>query len=84
MIADIGVRTCTMAEVDRRGMAAVVEEAVRRALDGTDGLHLSVDMDALDPTVAPGVSVPEPGGLTFREARLLMEGVAESGGLRSK
>jgi len=83
VIADIGVRTCTMAEVNRRGMAAVVEEAVRRALDRTDGLHLSVDMDALDPTVAPGVSVPEPGGLTFREARLLMEGVAASGALRS-
>ena len=83
VIADIGVRTCTMEEVDRRGMFAVVEEAVDRALDGTDGLHLSVDMDALDPTVAPGVSVPEPGGLTFREARLLMERVGASGGLRS-
>ncbi len=83
VVADIGVRTCTMEEVDRRGMAAVVEDAVRWALDGNDGLHLSVDMDALDPAVAPGVSVPEPGGLTFREARLLMERVAESGGLRS-
>ena len=83
VIADIGVRTCTVEEVDRRGMLAVVDDALRRALDGTDGLHLSVDMDALDPTVAPGVSVPEPGGLTFREARLLMERVAESAGLRS-
>lgn len=83
VIADIGVRTCTMEEVDRRGMLAVVDEALRLALDGTDGLHLSVDMDALDPAVAPGVSVPEPGGLTFREARLLMERIAESGGLRS-
>lgn len=83
VIADIGVRTCTMEEVDRRGMGAVVDDALQLALDRTDGLHLSVDMDALDPEVAPGVSVPEPGGLTFREARLLMERVAESGGLRS-
>ena len=83
VIADIGVQTYTMEEVHRRGMAPVAEEAVRRALDGTGGLHLSVDLDALDPTVAPGVSVPEPGGLTLGEARLLMERVAQCGRLRS-
>lgn len=83
MVAELGVRVYTMEEVDRRGFAVVAEEATRRALDGADGLHLSLDMDGLDPEVAPGVGTPVPGGLTYREAHTLMECVAASGGLRS-
>lgn len=67
----------------RRTGLAVAGEALIRALDGTDGFHLNIDMDALDPEAAPGVSYPVPGGLTFGEARVLMQGVALSGGLRS-
>ncbi len=83
MPAELGFRVFTMEEVDRRGMYAVAKDAVERALDGTRGLHLSIDMDGLDPDVAPGVGTPEAGGLTLREAHTLMECVAASGGLRS-
>ncbi len=83
ILADLGFRAITMEEVDRRGIAATAEEAVDRVLDGTRGFHLSIDMDGLDPDVAPGVGTPEPGGLTLREAWTLMECVAASGGLRS-
>ena len=83
VVAELGVRVFTMEEIDRRGFYPMVEEAVARALDGTDGFHLSLDMDGLDPDVAPGVGTPVPGGLTYREAHTLMERVAASGGLRS-
>ena len=82
-IAGLGVRVYTMEEVDRRGIGPVVDEALALALAGTDGFHLSLDMDGLDPSVAPGVGTPVPGGLTYREAHALMEAVAASGGLRS-
>jgi arginase len=83
MVAELGVRVFTMEEIDRRGVYPVVEEAVARALAGTDGFHLSLDMDGLDPDVAPGVGTPVPGGLTYREAHTIMECAAASGGLRS-
>lgn len=83
VVAELGVRVFTMEEIDRRGLYPVVEEAVARALGGTDGFHLSLDMDGLDPDVAPGVGTPVPGGLTYREAHTIMECVATSGGLRS-
>ena len=83
VVADLGVRVYAMEEVDRRGFATVVDEAISRVLDGTEGMHLSLDMDGLDPEVAPGVGTPVRGGLSYREAHTLMEAVAESGGLRS-
>src|SRR5690606_26188430 len=72
----------TMTEIDRRG----VEHAVRSALDhlaGTAFLHVSVDLDAVDPMFAPGVGTPVRGGLSYREAHLALELVAESGRLDS-
>ena len=83
VVAELGVRVYTMEEVDRRGFATVVDEAIARVLDGTEGMHLSLDMDGLDPEIAPGVGTPVRGGLSYREAHSLMEAVAESGGLRS-
>ncbi len=83
MPAELGFGVFTMEEVDRRGIHPVAEDAVARALDGTRGFHLSIDLDGLDPDVAPGVGTPEPGGLTLREAQTVMECVAASGGLRS-
>jgi len=68
----------TMSEVDERGIAEVTREALRR-LRHCDRLHVSLDMDSLDPMYAPGVGTPVPGGLTFREAHLLLELVAADG-----
>ena len=75
---DAGVRVYTMSEIDRVG----IERAVRESLDRVAGggfVHVSLDMDVLDPAVAPGVGTPVRGGLTYREAHLALELVAESG-----
>jgi arginase len=74
-----GLKVFTMRDIDERGMRAVMTEAIERALAGTSGIHVSIDMDALDPSTAPGVATPCPGGLTFREARLAMELLADTG-----
>lgn len=73
-----GVGIYTMTEIDERGIAQVAREALRR-LGHHAHLHISLDMDSLDPTEAPGVGTPVPGGLTYREAHLLMELIAASG-----
>jgi arginase len=73
----------TMHDIDRRGMAAVMDEALGFISAGTDGVHLSLDLDALDPRDAPGVGTPVPGGISYREAHLAMELIAQSGHLRS-
>jgi arginase len=78
LLREAGVRVFTMSEIDRIG----VERAAHEALDHVSGaafVHVSLDMDALDPEVAPGVGTPVPGGLTYREAHLALELVAESG-----
>lgn len=77
-----GVTAITMAEIDRIGMAAAMERAIEIASHG-QGIHLSLDMDAIDPDDAPGVGTPVRGGLTYREAQLAMEMLAASGRLRS-
>ncbi|HVR88793.1 MAG TPA: arginase [Candidatus Limnocylindria bacterium] len=77
-----GVTPITMTDIDRTGMAAAMERAIAVAAKG-DGIHLSLDMDAIDPDVAPGVGTPVRGGLTYREAQLAMEMLAASGKLRS-
>jgi arginase len=74
----LGLRVFTMSHLDRIG----IERAMREALDHVSGsgfVHVSLDLDAVDPTVAPGVGTPVPGGLSYREAHLAMELVAESG-----
>jgi arginase len=78
-----GVHVRTMTDIDRRGMDDVTREAIALATDGAEALHVSFDMDVVDPTEAPGVGTPVPGGITYREAHLAMELVAESGRLRS-
>ena len=79
---ELGLRVLTIADIDRRGMSAVADEALE-ALAHTDRLHVSLDADVLDPAVAPGVGTPVVGGLTYREAHLLMEVIAEDGRLAS-
>ena len=70
-----------MSEIDERGVAACMDEALGRVLNGTAGVHLSFDLDGVDPQYAPGVGTPVPGGLTYREAHLACEKVAQSGRL---
>ena len=77
-----GVTPITMADIDRMGMSGAMEKAIAVASKG-DGIHLSLDMDAIDPDEAPGVGTPVRGGLTYREAQLAMEMLAASGELRS-
>ena len=69
-IRELGIAVYTMKELDERGMSICLREALVRVTKGTVGFHLSLDMDALDPEVAPGVGTPVPGGLTYREAHL--------------
>ena len=77
LVAELGVAVHTMSEIDRRGMEEVVREALDRAA-GAPFVHVSLDMDVVDPDVAPGVGTPVRGGLSYREAHLAMEIVAES------
>jgi arginase len=74
-----GLGAFTMRDIDERGMRGVMEEAIKRASSGTAGIHVSFDLDAMDPDYAPGVGTPVPGGLSFREAHLAMEMLADSG-----
>lgn len=84
LIKELGIKVYTMHEIDRLGMAYVMEEALRY-LKGreVDGLHLSLDLDALDPLYTPGVGTPVAGGITYRESHLAMEMIQESGLLTS-
>ncbi|MFB6184414.1 MAG: arginase [Haloarculaceae archaeon] len=75
-IRDSDVAAYTMTDVDEHGIAAVVEDALAVATDGVDGLHVSLDMDWLDPTEAPGVGTPVRGGVSYREAHFAMEMIA--------
>ena len=81
-IKKAGVTAITMADIDRLGMSAAMERAIAVA-SKEDGIHLSLDVDAIDPDEAPGVGTPVRGGLTYREAQLAMEMLAASGKLRS-
>jgi arginase len=78
-VRDSRVHVFTMKDIDRQGIGSVVDQAVRLAGQGTAGIHLSFDMDACDPAIAPGVGTPVKGGLDYREAHMLMEIVADSG-----
>lgn len=82
MIAELGIKAFSMSEVDRMGMARVIDEAFEY-LAGFGRWHVSLDADALDPLIAPGVGTPVAGGLTFREAHLLMESLASTGKVAS-
>ena len=76
-LANSGATVYTMRDIDELGMATVARRALSR-LNHVSRIHLSFDMDAIDPTVAPGLGTVDPGGLTFREAHLLMEILSEA------
>ena len=77
-LRESGISVYTMRDIDERGIGAVTRETLER-LEHCDRLHVSLDMDALDPQAGPGVGTTAPGGLTSREAQLLMEIIADSG-----
>lgn len=78
-----GVRYFTMREIDERGMHSVMKEAIQVATTGTTGFHVSFDIDGIDPLYAPGVSTPVTGGISYREAHLILEMMADTGKLLS-
>ena len=78
LLKSLGIRVFTMSELDERGLADIVLEAVEIASLNTAGLHVTMDMDFIDPFYAPGVGTPERGGATYREGHLAMEKIAES------
>jgi arginase len=75
------VHVFTMSDIDQHGIAQVMQEALSLAGQASDGIHLSLDLDALDPVHAPGVGTPVRGGLTYREAHMIMEMIAGYGHL---
>jgi arginase len=83
LIRDLGIRFFTMREIDERGMAACMDEAIAIASRATGGYAVTFDVDALDPGDAPGSGTLVRGGLTYRESHLAMEKIAEAGGMRS-
>jgi arginase len=78
-VRSTGVHPFTMRQVDERGLRSVMTEAIEVASKGTAGVHISFDMDSVDPDEAPGVGTPVRGGLTYREAHLAMEIINDSG-----
>jgi len=78
-VRESGVTAFTMRDIDERGFGEVMEHALNIAGEGTAGVHVSLDMDAVDPDEAPGVGTPVRGGMTYREAHLAMEIVCDSG-----
>lgn len=79
LIKELGITVYTMHEIDRLGMAKVMEETISYLKERTDGVHLSLDLDGLDPMDAPGVGTPVIGGISYRESHLAMEMLAEAG-----
>jgi arginase len=78
LIRKLGIKVYTMHDIDKLGMTQVMEETIARVADGTDGVHLSLDMDGLDPEDAPGVGTPVIGGISYREGHLAMELLSEA------
>jgi len=77
-VAQVGIGAFTMRHIDERGMRSVMEAAIQRAMNGTSGIHVSIDLDAVDPDEAPGVGTPSPGGIGYREMHLALEMLADT------
>jgi len=83
IIRSEGIAFFSMYDIDKLGIERVIEKAMEVAGDGTDGVHLSIAADSLDPLEAPGVGFPIPGGLSYREAHFACELLAETGKITS-
>ena len=82
LVRELDLAVYTISDIDRRGVEPVLEEALAR-ITGGPFVHVSVDLDVVDPEIAPGVGDPVRGGLSYREAHLALELVAEAGVLDS-
>ncbi|MFJ7666797.1 arginase [Lysinibacillus sp. NPDC097195] len=78
LIKELGIKVYTMHEIDRLGMTTVMSETINYLKERTDGVHLSLDLDGLDPNDAPGVGTPVAGGISYRESHLAMEMLSEA------
>lgn len=78
LLAQTGISVYTMTDIDRQGIHRVMKKALAKVTHGTDFVHVSFDLDAVDPTVASGVGTPVKGGLDYREAHLIMELISEA------
>ncbi len=78
LIEQTGVNVYTMSDIDKQGIHRVMKRAISKVTNGTDFVHVSFDLDAVDPTISPGVGTPVKGGLDYREAHLIMELMCES------
>ncbi|WP_226479285.1 arginase [Natrinema amylolyticum] len=76
LIRESDMTAFTMSDIDQQGVSAVVDDALAVATDGTDGVHVSLDLDWLDPKTAPGVGTPVRGGVTYREAHAALEALS--------
>ena len=83
VLKELGITVFTMHEVDRYGMTEVIDRTIKIAGEGTDGIHVSFDVDSMDPMYAQGTGTRVPGGLTYRESNLALEMIALSGKLVS-
>ena len=72
-LKDAGVTIFSTDEIHKRGMSAVMEDAIKIACDGTDGMHISYDLDVIDPKICPGVSVPADNGINLDEAYIAVD-----------
>jgi arginase len=79
LVRESQVHVFTMKDIDRQGIASVVEQAIAIAGADNAGIHVSFDLDVCDPAIAPGVGTPVKGGLDYREAHVVMEMVSDSG-----
>ncbi|MBK9248988.1 MAG: arginase [Ignavibacteria bacterium] len=79
LIKQLGISTYTMFDIDKYGIFTIVQNTLDQMRQSVDHLHISFDLDSVDPTVAKGVGTPVQGGLSYRETHLLMELIAESG-----
>lgn len=78
ILRETGIKYYSMRDIDEKGMFTVMREAIAFASNGTSGIHVSFDIDGIDPRYAPGVSTPVSGGLTLREAHLCLEMLSET------
>ena len=82
-IKKLKVPVCTMNDIDKLGIHRIIAKVLKQFREKVDHIHISFDVDSVDPSVAPGVGTPVPGGLSYREAHLLMETIAECGCMSS-
>lgn len=82
-IKKLNVPVYTMSDVDKLGIHRIISRVLKQFKERVDHIHVSFDLDSVDPSTAPGVGTPVPGGLSYREAHLLMESIAECGCMSS-